>query len=119
MTLAAAQTLHYIAGNRVQLEFTVELGGSAIPLNGMDIRFVAANSSLDAVLSTEDSSQSAVVTVTDAEGGEFTVTIEAQYTAPLLGTYRWQCEIEDSNGGISTVARGFLTFSRNLISTTS
>lgn len=117
MGLVASQTLHFIAGNRVELEFTVELGGSAVPLSGMDIRFGAANSSLNMVLSTEDGS--AVVTVTNAEQGEFTVTMESQYTAPLLGTYRWQCEIEDSNGGVSTVARGPLTFSQNLISTAS
>lgn len=114
MDLAESVSLRYVAGNSIDLEFTATRDGEPAPIGGVIARFVLSKNGTPAV-STEDSDHSAVATLTDAGSGIFTVTVAAQYTQALLGTYQFQAELEDALGGIATVSRGFITFDRNLL----
>lgn len=104
----------FTAGDTVQLELTVTRDGEPVNLAGMSIRFAIADST-GTIASTEDSGSNIAVTVTDAAAGEYVVRIEPTLTATLLGTYRYQSEIEDGSGGIATVASSYITFTRDLI----
>lgn len=115
--LVASVSLHFIAGTDVELEFTVTDSEGPVNLAGMDIAFVAKRD--EVVLSSEDSSQSAAITVTDTAGGVFRVAVSADDTASLSGTYKFQVMITDGQGKTTPVARGYLTFSENLLSVAS
>lgn len=104
----------YVAGDTVQLKLTVTRDGEPVNLAGMTIRFALGNHT-GVVGSTEDSSGHITVTVTDAAAGEYVVRIEPALTAALLGTYRYQSEIEDGSGGIATVITDWITFTKDLI----
>ena len=104
----------FTAGDTVQLELTVTKDGEPVNLAGMSIRFAIADST-GTIASTEDSGSDITVTVTDAEAGEYVVRIESALTATLLGTYRYQSEIEDGSGGIATVITDWITFTKDLI----
>jgi len=111
MPLVAAVSLRYRAGDDVLLEFTVTRDGEPLSLSGMTPRFVAARKAgAAAAVSTEADPPTATATVTNLAGGVYQVAIDDAVTAELLGTYEWQSEIEDANGDVQTVARGYLTF---------
>jgi hypothetical protein len=63
------------------------------------------------VLSTEDST--AIGEVSDADS--VLITVQDEDTAELLGTYQYEVELEDSGGGKSKAAWGYLTFKPGLI----
>lgn len=117
MSLAASVSLQYIAGNTVELEFAVtdENDQPAI-IAGDTVRFVIADNS-GPVLSTDD--ESVTATITNPSGGIFRIEIDEALTEPLLGTYRFQAQLEDVSGDVATVSRGFITFSKNLLSAAS
>ena len=104
----------YVAGDTVQLELTVTRDGAPVDLTGMTIRFALGNHT-GVVGSTEDGSGHITVAVTDAAAGEYVVRMEPALTSTLLGTYRYQSEIEDSSDGVATVVSGFLTFTADLV----
>lgn len=112
--LVASVSQHFIAGTDVVLEFTVTDGSDPVNLSGMDIAFAAGRDGTN-VLSTEESSPTATVTVTDAVGGVFRIAADASDTEALSGTYRFLVQITDGQGVKNPVARGFLTFSENLL----
>lgn len=104
-------SLSYIAGNSVNIEFTVtNQDGESVDITDDDIRFVMARDD-DVIISTDDST----ATATAADGGVFNVEIADEHTSLLKGTYRFQAELEDSAGAKATVARGFITFAENLL----
>lgn len=104
----------FTAGDTAQLKLTVTRDGEPVNLAGMSIRFAIADST-GTIASTEDSGSDIAVTVTDAAAGKYVVRIEPALTATLLGTYRYQSEIEDGSGGISTVITDWITFTKDLI----
>lgn len=113
--LVASVSHHFLAGTDVVLEFIVtDADGDAVNLAGMDIAFAVGRDG-STVLSTEESAPTAMVTVTDSAGGIFRVSAEAADTESLSGTYRFLVQITDGAGVKNPVARGFLTFSENLL----
>jgi hypothetical protein len=114
--LVTAVSLHHQAGNDLLLEFTVSRDGEAVDINGMTIRFVVRRTyDSDPVLTTEGGDANAAVTLTAPMGGVFTVGADADATAGLSGTYRFEAQVEDGSDAKQTVARGFITFEPSLI----
>jgi hypothetical protein len=112
--LATAISFSYVAGTDITLEFTVtDQDDVAANIAGATPHFAAARAGEAVALSTED--VTAIATITSAATGVFQVSIDAADTEDLLGTYRFQAQIEDASGDISTVARGFLTFTESLL----
>lgn len=112
--LATSVSFSYVAGTDITLEFTVtDEDDEAANIAGATPRFAVARAGEEAVLSTED--ETAVAAVTSAATGVFQVSIDAADTVDLIGTYRFQADIEDASGDIATVARGFMTFRANLL----
>lgn len=109
----------YVAGDDVLLRFAVvDEDGIAANLTGTDIAFAvvkAVRPQPAAVISSEGSPVTAVVTVTDLTGGLFEVEIDAADTADLLGTYRFEAQLTDTSGDVATVGRGFITFNRGIV----
>jgi hypothetical protein len=114
MTIVASVSLQYLAGNDIALEFTVSVDDEAIDISQMTPSFAIARDSGSAVISTDDAT--ATAEVTDGPDGVFEVTIAGEDTAALAGTYRWQANLEDALGSVSTVARGYVTFKQGIIS---
>lgn len=113
--LATSVSLSYVAGNDITLEFAVtNEDGDPANIGGATPRFVVARVGEDAIISTEDATATAVIT--SASSGLFEVSIDAVQTVGLVGTYRFQAQIEDASGDIATVSRGFMTFRENLLS---
>lgn len=104
----------FTAGDTARLELAVTKDGEPVNITGMTIRFALGNHT-GVVGSTEDSSGHITVTVTDAAAGEYVVTMLPALTSTLLGTYRYQSEVEDSSDGIATVLDDWVTFTRDLI----
>lgn len=112
--LATSVSFSYVAGTDITLEFTVtDEADEAANIAGATPSFAIARAGEDAVVSTEGGTAAAVVT--SAATGVFQVSINAVDTEGLLGTYRFQADIEDASGDIATVARGFMTFRASLI----
>jgi hypothetical protein len=112
MTIVASVSLQYLAGNDIALEFTVSVDDEAIDISQMTPSFAIARDL--AVISTDDAT--ATAEITDGPDGVFEVTITGEDTAALAGTYRWQADLEDALGSVSTVARGYVTFKQGIIS---
>lgn len=108
--LVASVSLRYIAGDDVLLEFAVtDEDGDAAIIAGDTVHFaVARKVGQEPVLSTDDGNVTA--SLTNPSGGVFQVAIDDADTAGLLGTYAWQCALEDVSGNVATVARGYITF---------
>ena len=105
----AVESFYFVAGNTIKLEFTVtNEDGDAVDVTSDTVRF-ALKKGFTEVLGTDD------VTVSHEETGKFVVTIQDEKTSALQGTLRYQCELEDSAGDRATVARGYITFSENLV----
>jgi hypothetical protein len=105
----AVESFYFVAGNTIKLEFTVtNEDGDAVDVTSDTVRF-ALKKGFTEVLGTDD------VTVSHEETDKFVVTIPDEKTSALQGTLRYQCELEDSAGDRATVARGYITFSENLV----
>lgn len=110
-------SLEFDAGDDVTLQFTVTRSGSAVNITNMTPRFVLKRGyGSAAVASTEVSPETATADLTTPSSGVFTISIDAMVTAGLIGTYRFEAEVVDANSDKQSVARGFLTFRRNLLS---
>jgi len=106
----------FFAGNHRAWVFSVTQDGVAVNISGATGRFVMARKpGSDAALSTESSPQTVTASITDAAAGEFTVSVSADNTQNLLGTYLYQAQIEDSSGNKSNVLHGYFTFKKNMI----
>lgn len=107
----------HAAGDDLEIEFVVtDSEGEAINLAGMDIRFaVARNVGSPAVLGTEIDTPNVTVVATDLPNGVFRVRADGEHTVALSGTYRFECDIEDGDGRVSTVSHGFITFKSGLL----
>lgn len=112
--LVAAVSFSYVAGTDITLEFTVtDEDDEVATILGSTIHFAMAKVGEDPAISTAGGT--AAGSITDAPGGKFQVSIDAADTEGLFGTYRFQAQLEDASGDIATVARGFMTFSKNLL----
>ena len=112
---ALTSSLSYVAGDDVLIRFTVtDQDDVAANITGTTPRFAIVNAVTGvAVVGTETSPATAVATITDGPNGVFTVAIDDEDTEDLRGTYRYQAELTDVSGGVSTVATGFIDFERS------
>ena len=53
------------------------------------------------------------ITVTDPNGGRFTISLLPSETRSLSGTYYHEAEITDANGNVSTIFTGTITINRS------
>ena len=87
----------------------LDRNGVAQDITGATARFVISRRQGQAVpdyiATTSDD-----ITITDATNGLLTVTVPATDTAPLHGAYRWELQLTDVAGRVSTVAYGTVTF---------
>lgn len=116
LTIGVA-ALEYVAGDDVELEFTVtDQDGVVANITGDTVRFgIAPLLRGQSILGTETSPATATYTLTNPSGGIFHVLIDGEDTADLLGVYRWQCELEDVSGGHQTILDGTITFTRQMV----
>jgi hypothetical protein len=111
--LSACISLSYVAGNDILLEFAVTDEEDVVAdISDFTVSFVVARDGAVA-LSTNEST--AIALVTDGTEGLFTVSVNATDTEDLLGTYPFQAQLQDELGELTTVARGFITFTQNLL----
>lgn len=93
----------------IRVPVTEQDDGSATDITGATIVWIAKKSKRkDAVISktTADSS----ITIADATGGVFEITLEDTDTATLLpGDYLHEAQITFSDGRVATVLRGVMT----------
>jgi hypothetical protein len=110
-------TFEYKAGDDITLTFAVtDEAGDPVDLTGSTQRFaIAPLRGTSQVVSTETSPATAVITVTDEDAGAFEVAVDGDATADLIGVYRFEVEVQDSEGGRQTVAEGTITFTQQII----
>ena len=88
---------------------------AAVDLTGGSGRFAMARSPADsAVIDSDASPQTATITVVTAASGTVNVVITDTNTESLLGDYYYEFKWTDSSGQECIVARGWITFLRNL-----
>jgi len=111
------QTFRYKAGDDILLELVVtDQEGAPVDITGMALRFaLAPMCSETPIISTEESPASAVATLIDGPTGVYQVAVEGDGTRDLVGVYRFESEIEDGQGGLSTVAEGTITFTEQIL----
>lgn len=103
-----AQNVSLAAGDNMVITVTVTQAGSAKNLTGataINYKAYPLNSSTAVITKALLSG----VTVTNAAGGIFTVTLAPADTTALCGDYRHEAEITDVSGNISTVMTGLLS----------
>lgn len=106
----------FFEDNDLQWEFTVTLDGAAVDVSGMIFRFVMQRQGFATpVLTTEGVSPNATAAESDPENGKFTISVDADDTDDLYGTYEYQAQVEDGLGDKSNIMFGYFTFKPNLI----
>jgi hypothetical protein len=101
----------YAAGDDLDLQFVVSDDNGVVNISGFTCRFeIARIVGGTAVVSTETSPATATAELTTPASGVFTVSIPAESTELLLGTYYFEADVIDGNGKESTVSRGYMTF---------
>lgn len=107
----------FISGNSIVLEFFVtDHDENPVDITPDTVRFAIARG-LSKVVSSDDSG--VTVDLTEASQGKFKVRIPDESTSGLLGTYKYQAEIEDVSGDKATVASGYITFRENVLASAS
>lgn len=103
---ATDQDVRIVSGDTVRLPVSVmDDSGNALNIAGASIEWVLAkHAGADPVItkSTADGS----VALTDAEGGEFQVTVAPEDTADYAGTWYHEIELTDTDGNVSTILSG-------------
>jgi len=113
----APQSFPAMSGDQLQLEFTItDNDSAAVDLTGGSGRFAMARkpSSSSNDIDSAASPQTATVTVVSAAAGTVNVVITDENTEALLGDYYYEFKWTDSSGREAVVARGYITFHRNL-----
>jgi len=112
----ALKHLTLMSGDQHQLEYTVtDNDGAAVDLTGGTGRFAIARSPSGTVVIDSDASpQTATVTVVSAVAGTVNVIITDTNTEALIGDYYYEFKWTDSTGREAVIARGWMTFARNL-----
>ena len=113
----AEQSVKLISGTDTDLEFTVtDSDGSAVDLTGGSGRFAAARRVTDAkVIDTGASPTVGSITIVNASTGRVNVTLSDTETDSLEGSYLFEFQWTNASGRESVIARGTLTFIRNML----
>ena len=103
------------SGDTKVLEVTItDSDGAAVDLTGATISYVLqrnVNSAAATISKTTDDG----ISITDASGGVFQITLDASDTASLSGSYYHECQITDASGNASTVFTGTVTMKDDAI----
>lgn len=103
-----ASDFFMFAGDDKVLEFTVkDANGDAVAITSATIKFEATRSFGKA--SDVSKTTTSGISITDAAGGTFQVTLADTDTEDLSGVYTYECEVTFSSGLIATVAQGKMT----------
>jgi len=108
------QSFPVSSGDKVVLPITVtDNDGSAVTLTGASARFAMARDiGKSLVIDSDASPATASISISS---NVVTVTIDDADTEALEGDYYYECKVTDSSGNEAVVARGWITFVRNLI----
>lgn len=102
------------SGDTKVLEVTItDASGNAVNLTGATISYVlqrSVGSTVTISKTTDDG-----ISITDASGGVFQITLDASDTASLSGSYYHECQITDTSGNVSTVFTGTVTMKDDAI----
>ena len=111
------QSFPLVSGDEVVLEFTVRDNDAAVVnITGGSFRFAAARTERSSlVIDSSASPATATCTITDGANGRVDVTITDEDSEALLGDYYYELKFTDVSGREGVVARGWLSFARNLI----
>jgi len=105
MTRVLPPITDYTAGDSYVLNTKVrEPTGEVVSLTGASVEWGLADSASGTPLLTKDTNDG--IRITDAENGEFSVTISPEDTEDLAGNYYHEAEITESSGAVSTVFTG-------------
>jgi len=111
MTHAIEPPDHYVAGESLTQEFTVEEDGAAKPIDGADVSWYLlpnrGDDAADAVLDDSDSGVSA--SIVDADAGRVDVVIDQGTTDGLGGDRYWQRLVVDDAGPGKQIWGGYVT----------
>jgi len=110
-------TFRYKAGDDILLEFVVaDQDGAPVDITGTALRFaIAPMCSESPIITTEESPASAIATLIDGPTGVYQVAVDGDATQDLVGVYRFESEVEDAQGGRSTIADGTITFTEQIL----
>lgn len=110
-----ATDLTMVQGDSVALDFAItDQDGAVVDLDGATIRWQMARSVYAAPM--VEKAVGDGITVTDATGGLFTVTLDPADTATITGSFYFEVEIVDSFGNVSTPRTGEIAITPGLIS---
>jgi hypothetical protein len=97
----------YFAGDSLEIIVNVDDRGSDLDIVGASIEWAVAESpGSSEIISESDSGVTA--TVTDADAGELTITVDEGVTDGLDGRYYHEVRLTDSSGREAVVTRGIL-----------
>ncbi len=113
----APHSFELISGTELVMNITVRDDDSAVvDLTGGSVRFAAARSRTSTiVLDSNASPQTATATITDAANGVIQVVVTDTITEDLSGDYYFECKFTDASGRETTVTRGWISVTDNLI----
>lgn len=93
----------------------VDVAGAAVNLTDATIKWQVKRN-VDDTSPLIEKTTAGGITITDAEGGVFTIALADTDTANLGGEgYHHEAEVTDVSGNISTVTRGVMTIKKALI----
>jgi hypothetical protein len=106
------------AGNSHQIHVTVTDLETGLPLDltGDEVKFKASKTAKNVPPEIEKTTADGI-TVTDAPAGEFTVFLDPDDTFARKGTLYWECDVIETDGRVSTVVTGIVTFTQTLLRT--
>lgn len=108
------QNFEMVSGDSKDIVVTVfdELD-QVVPIAGASIVFILSENEFSAALVTKTTG--AGIVITNAAGGEFTVTLDSADTEPLVGEHYFEAEVTDTGGRVSTVVLGVIDIRQNVI----
>ena len=108
------QNFEMVSGDTKDIVVTVfdELD-QVVPIDGALITFILSVNEFSAALVTK--TIGAGIVITNAAGGEFTVTLDVADTEPLVGEHYFEAEVTDTGGRVSTVVLGVIDIRQNVI----
>jgi hypothetical protein len=110
------QSFPAMSGDQLVLPITVKDNDDVVvDLTGGSVRFAMARDPGGAVVIDSDASPAtATAVLTTPASGLITVTITDENTESLTGDFYYECKFTDSSGREAVVARGWISFAKNL-----
>lgn len=110
------QNFRMYQGEDKLLEISVlDEDGNAKDITGATITWILATSPDAAAAEVTKSTGGSGVSITNAAGGVFQVTLDGSDTTSLEGNYWHEAEVEDTSGHDNTVTTGYITIKASQI----